>query len=197
MFDILLPLRWIIVNVWTFQFCWTVFTYGLQHGGGIMQTVSSHCLFFQRCKNREQYYALATVFGKKKKRQTAHSQRDKRGIGWPGAGKEWRRKNLSMASSPLPHTPLIAPVTQRVVFTRLVRPYFKWCSVKILVNITRWIKGNLRSALKGGCHFVMTTHLRNRTGVKDADGAREKVLQQMKDAMIINNNWASNWKQLN
>ena len=33
-----------------------------------MQTVSSQCLFFQRYKNREQYYALATVFGKKKDR---------------------------------------------------------------------------------------------------------------------------------
>lgn len=41
---------------------------GYNMGGGIMQTVSSHYLFFQRCKNREQYYALPTVLGKKKDR---------------------------------------------------------------------------------------------------------------------------------
>ena len=57
------------------------------------------------------------------------------------------------------------------------------------------IEGNLRSALKSGCHFVMTTHLRSRTGERDADGAHEKVLQQMKDAITVNDNCGSrHWK---
>ena len=62
-----------------------------------MQTVNSHYIFLQRGKNRE-HSIMRSPLSQENKQQTAHSQRDKLGIGWPRAREEWGRKNLSIFS---------------------------------------------------------------------------------------------------